>query len=305
MHPIRQRVLSALALARTPGLHFAGHFTGVSLDEIAATHARMGLVPGPFCEERDGEVNLGAVALLADMALAGAVRANLASTQRLGTVSMHLQLTGERVAGPLEATGFFEGFLGGAHGRQGLSRIAMMAGDRKVMVGSGTFMVLDPPPGITMHPVRSAGHGSVPPLEESQLTAPERAILARADEALAGASPRHSFIRRLWGQDPHPTKTGAACTTPNGGHIANRVGHIQGGLLVGLAATTAMGALPDTWMLSGVSAWFTRPGEGKALRTVSRVVHHGRLTAVVRTVITGKNRRRVLEAVTTHARRGR
>jgi hypothetical protein len=35
----------------------------------------------------------------------------------------------------------------------------------------------------------------------------------------------------------------------------------------------------------------------------SRILHHGRLTSVVRTQITGKNNRRVLEVVTTHAHR--
>jgi acyl-coenzyme A thioesterase PaaI-like protein len=64
-----------------------------------------------------------------------------------------------------------------------------------------------------------------------------------------------------------------------------------------------MATLPPSWMLSGISACFVSPGEGRAMQARSRVVHHGRLTAVVRTEITGKNRRRVLEAVTTHALR--
>ena len=39
---------------------------------------------------------------------------------------------------------------------------------------------------------------------------------------------------------------------------------------------------------------------GRTLRASSTVVHQGRLTAVVRTQITGKNRRRVLEVMSTH-----
>jgi acyl-coenzyme A thioesterase PaaI-like protein len=87
----------------------------------------------------------------------------------------------------------------------------------------------------------------------------------------------------------------------NGEHVANRIGHVQGGLLAGLAATTAMAALPASWRLSGISSWFTSPGEGQKLHAASKVVHHGRQTAVVRTVVTGKGRRRVLQAVSTHA----
>jgi acyl-coenzyme A thioesterase PaaI-like protein len=298
---IRHRVLQGLARNREPGFHFAGNFLGVSFAGVTAGQSRVCLEAGPHCEEADGQVNLGAVALLADIALASAIRAQLTPEQRLATVSMHLQFTGAPMKGRLEATGSFEGFLEGGSGQQGLSRVALVSDDRKVVFGSGSFMALKPPPGVTMHPlIRPARHGAAS-LEEKELTAAEAAILQRADEAIAKASARHSFIRRFWGQDPRATKTGASCSMEYGAHIGNRVGHAQGGLLVGLAATTAQAALPATWMLSGISAWFVSPGEGRAMNATSRIVHHGRLTAVVRTVITGKDRRRVLEAMTTHA----
>ena len=298
---IRDRVLEGLARNREPGFHFAGHFLGVEFAAHGAEESRVRLASGAHCEEHDAQVNVGAVALMADIALAGAVRASLTPEQRLATVSMHLQFTGAPVRGPLEATGFFEGFLEGGSGRQGLSRVAVMSGGRKVLFGSGAFMALSPPPGMTLHPMMRAVRREAVPLAEHELTDAERGILHRADQALAEASARHCFIRRFWGQDPRATKAGASCTMANGPHIANRVGHVQGGLLVGLAATTAMAALPASWMLSGISAWFVSPGEGPAMKARSRVVHHGRLTAVVRTEITGKDRRRVLEAVTTHA----
>ena len=74
-------------------------------------------------------------------------------------------------------------------------------------------------------------------------------------------------------------------------------------ILLGLAADTACAALPASWALTGVSAWYISPGEGRTLKARSKILHHGRLTAVVRTQITGKNNRRVLEVVTTHAHR--
>ena len=167
--------------------------------------------------------------------------------------------------------------------------------------GSGAFMPIPPPPGKDPLPLHYPDGRPLRPLAESELDARERAILVRADAALAGATKRHSFIRRLFGQDPHATKGGAACAMENGDHVANRVGHVQGGLLTGLAATTAMAALPASWRLSGISSWFTSPGEGQRLNAVAKVLHQGRQTAVVRTVITGKGRRRVLVAVSTHA----
>lgn len=300
---IRHRVLEAIARNRVPGFHFAGNFLGVSFDELARERTRISLETGAHCEEADGQVNLGAIALLADITLAAAIRGNLTPEQRLATVSMHLQFTGAPMHGRLEATGFFEGFLDGASGRQGLSRVAVMAGGRKALFGSGSFMALDPPPGVTLHPMARARSADVAALAEGELTPGEAEILRRADHALDEATRRHSFIRLFWGQDPRRTKAGASCTMENGPHVGNRVGHFQGGLQVGLAATTAMAALPDTWMISGISAWFTRPGEGPAMQARARIVHHGRQTAVVRTEITGTERRRVLEAVSTHALR--
>jgi len=56
-------------------------------------------------------------------------------------------------------------------------------------------------------------------------------------------------------------------------------------------------------LLTSISAYYISPGEGRSLKARSRILHHGRLVSVVRTQITGKNNRRVLEVVTTHASR--
>ena len=282
MTDIRRRTLTALALNRIPGFHFAGNFLGVTIRERTPQHARVNLTPGPFCEARDGQVDLSVTALLADVALASVVRANLSPAQRLATVTLHLQFTGERIAGRLEGTGDFEGFLTGAAGRQGLSRATLHANGQPVLLARGTFMAIEP-------------------LAESALTAPERELLTRVDAALANTARDTSFIERLWGFHPQPIPRGAVCAVANGSHLGNRVGHMQGGLQLGLAASTANAALPTGWMLSGISAYFISPGEGRILRAASRLVHRGRHTAVVRTVITGKQRRRILEVVSTHA----
>jgi acyl-coenzyme A thioesterase PaaI-like protein len=298
---IRDRVLRGIALNREPGLHFAGNFLDLSFDTASREAARASFVPGPHCEESDGQASIGAVAMLADMGLATSIRAQLSPETRLATVSMHLQFNGAPLAGPMEALGTFEGFLEGASGQQGLARVSLLAGGREAALGTGAFMVLKPPPGVMLHPVRP--RGAAPPLQEADLKRDERAILRLADAALAKADAKHSFIRNFWGYTPRPISGGASCTLKNGAHVGNRVGHVQGGLLAGLAAVTAAAALPSTWMLSAISTWFVSPGEGATLRAKSKVIHHGRLTAVVRTEILGPGRRRVLEAVTTHALR--
>ena len=62
-------------------------------------------------------------------------------------------------------------------------------------------------------------------------------------------------------------------------------------------------AMPARWGLSGIHAVFVSPGQGKALRARAQVIHHGSMTGVARTEIRGPDRRRVLEATTTHWRR--
>jgi acyl-coenzyme A thioesterase PaaI-like protein len=52
-----------------------------------------------------------------------------------------------------------------------------------------------------------------------------------------------------------------------------------------------------------VSAWFIRPAEGRTIKAKSKIVHQGRLTGVVRTEIIGEDNRRVMDMVTTHARK--
>src|SRR5258706_4654379 len=137
-------------------MHFAGNFLGISFDRADAGGSRISIVPGPHCEEVDGQTNLGVAALVADMALAACVRVGLDPATRLATVSLHLQLTGAPLAGALEAAGTSEGVLEGAGSAQRLGRVVLTSGGRATAFGTGAFMVLKPPPGVTLHPVERA-----------------------------------------------------------------------------------------------------------------------------------------------------
>jgi len=303
MTDLRRRVLTALALDRTPGFTYSANFLGVRFPSITPTRVHVEMDEGVHCEDEHGQTDIGAVSLLADVAMASVVRANLSPEQRLATVSLTLQFTGQPLVGAVEGIGEFEAFIDGADSRQGLSRGTITADGRPVLFGSGAFMVMNPPPGRTMHPIVDAVHASAAPLREHELEAHERAVLARAEMALEAARGARGFLRHFWGMVPEPTAGGARCSTANGPHIGNRVGHMQGGLQIGMAIVTAGAALPPGWALSGISAWFMSPGEGDEIEASARVEHRGRNTAVVRTVITGKGGRRVLEAMTTHLRR--
>jgi acyl-coenzyme A thioesterase PaaI-like protein len=301
---IRDRVLEGIALNRAPGFHFAGNFLQVRYDKVAADDARVSLDAGEHCVDADGQVSLGAVAMLADIALATSVRAAIGSdSTRLATVSMHLRFTGARLEGRLEGSGVFEGFIEGAAARQGVSRFAIDAGGKRACFGTGAFMALAPPPGVTMHPVVMERERIAKPLAEVDLDPGEHDILRHADAALAAANRNTAFIDRFWGYEPRRTADGAASEMKNGAHVGNRVGHAQGGLLVGFGATTAMAALPASWALASVTACFVSPGEGASLHAKATLTHRGRETAVARVEVTGIEGRRVLEVLTTHARR--
>ena len=289
-HLIRARVLRGIALNRTPGLHFPGNFLDISFDRVARERSRLSLQPGPWCLRADGTVDLAALAILADLGLAASIRANLSREARLGTVSMHLQFTGLPAKGRLVADGEFAGFLRDGAGRLGMSRVSVSGAAGEVCFGSGTFMALQPPKGVTLHPIPMRHRKSREPekISQSDLSAQERQILERADAALGRGG---EFMRNFWGP--------ANGVLRNGPHAGNRVGHAQGGILIALAAASAVEALDATWRLSSISAGYVAPGDGRVLRSTSRAVHLGSLTAVVRTQITNASRRRVLEVLTT------
>ncbi|HZZ95105.1 MAG TPA: hypothetical protein VFE23_21275 [Usitatibacter sp.] len=298
---IRERVLLGLARNRHPGLHFAGNFAGLAFGDAPAGESRLHMPAGAHLAAADGEASLGAVAMLADVALGVAIRSRLAPESRLATVALHLQLTGAALAGALDAHGIFESFLDAAPGKQGLARVGVSNGAGTAAFGSGAFMTLPPPAGVTLHPVVQRRPDT--PLAEEELDDAERTVLRHADASLARADAHHAFISHFWGCVPERTQDGARCVTPNGIQVANRVGHVQGGLLVGLAGTTAQAALGTDWRLSSISSWFVSPGEGESLETRSTVEHRGRLTAVVRSEILGAGGRRVLHSVSSHALR--
>lgn len=297
---IRDRVVQAIALNREPGFHFAGNFVRASFERSDPEDALVEIETGPHTNDRDGRANIGVIAMLADMALAACIRGGMDPTTRLATVSMSLQLTGAPALGMLHASSRFQGFFGTGSTRQGLGRVEMRGDAGDICYGHGAFMPLEPPPGFKAFPM-PRGARTAEPIAARDLTREERALLRHTDATLAAGS--EDFLARLWGYaGAHRTKTGASCILKNGMHVGNRVHHVQGGILVGLAASTAAAALPATWPMTGITACFVSPGLGRSLRAASKVVHHGLMTAVVRTEVTGPGRRRVLEALSTHAR---
>lgn len=307
---IRAQVLRGIALNREPGYHFAGNFLDLSYDHVGTDYAALSVDAAPHCTEADGQLNLSGFAILADLVMAAAVRAGLEPHTRLATVTMNLQLTGAPRIGRLSGRGAMHGFVQDAVGRQGVSTVNISGDAGLVCTGTGTFMMLKPPKGVELHPVphRRRGENPTPEISDGKLRPDEKKVLVAADAALDGVREHGgSFIQRFWGVQAKHVAGGAQSTVKNGAHIGNRVGHVQGGILLGLATENAIAALTSHWSLTAISAWYISPGEGRALKLKSKVVHHGRLIAVVRTEVTCKGHdgrpRKVFELMTTHAYR--
>lgn len=302
--PTLQRVLRAIRRRREHGFHFAGNFLAVSFDRVTTEESLVSMKAE--CHARDGTIDGTALGVLADLALAAPVRAALPADTRLATVNMQLQLTGAPCHAPVTARSSFHGFIHGAAGRQAVSRVTLHGAGQEIGLGTATFMVLDLPPGTPIPFLTPVD----PALDEAPLLDPERdldpgerAVFEHARMALGDSKADDDFLDRLWGYRTRPHKGGASGTLANGPHIGNRVGHVQGGVLLGFAQATSQAALPAGWGLSSVTACYVSPGEGRELKAQAEVVHQGRTTAVTRVAIATDEGRRVLDVLATHSLR--
>ena len=304
---IRVQVLRGIAGNRLAGLHFPGFFLNMEEPRVARETVSMPLADGPHCRHEDGELDITALCLLADSALATASRCRMVPGGRLATLHLGLQFTGAPVIGRVHADANFLGSTDGTAVRQLLAAATLFAEGRVVCHANAEFGALNPPPGVNLSPLpweRAAWQRPVAAAVAS-LDAPERAIFKACNAALARTASGGSFIEQFWGGLPRQNAHGASVRFAVGPHIGNRVGHVQGGISVGVAVRCACAAAPTHMMLSNVSAWYISPGRGKALAVKSRVVHAGRTIAVVRTEVKTATGDRVLEVVTHHAARSR
>ncbi len=258
---------------------------------------------GEHCRASDGTVALTAFSVLLDTALATAPRLVIKRGVRQATVHLHAQFTGQPLRGRLRANTRLEGFSKGGAVREALSTALIHAGGRLACRATGSFVVLPPPPGIKLAPLPWERGKDAPKgrLTEDQLDARERAVLQACDLAIERADRQHTFIERFWNALPRAAGDGAHCQVAIGPQHGNRVGHVQGGLLLGLAAATAQAAAPRHPRLSAISAWFISPGQGDSLAISSQPFHRGRSFTGIRTEIRNSDGTRVLEVVSHHA----
>lgn len=305
---IRAQLLRGIAGNRIPGLHFPGYFLDMALPRIDGNTLEMSVANAAHSRDADGLLDLSALCLLADSSLANATRNDVAAGARLATLHLQMQFTGLPASGEVRSRGQSLGVCADTSVRELLAGATLISGAGNIVChASGAFAALDPPPGVELAPLPWQ-HATPPqpaPLTEKELAVDERPILKAAKTALAKAATAPSFIQHFWGGLPVRTNDGARTRFAVGPHLGNRVGHVQGGISVGIAARCGCAAAPEGMMLSNIAAWYISPGRGKALTVRSRVVHAGKTIAVVRTEVKNDSGARVLEVVTHHVARRR
>lgn len=292
------QVMRAIGLNRRPGFHFAGNLLGLS-SEKTESGVRLTLEPRPHYTDESGEVDLTCFGMYADLAIGMGIRAVLSYSGRMATASLNLGLTGAPRLAPLVATTRFLGFVQGIAGEHALAQTEIVGPGGVVAYATGTFVVVAAQP---LAPITLGGEA--PPLVRTDLDAPELKLLARAERALDRvAAEGGAFITRFLDLAAARTDNGAVMNVENGLHFANRVGHFQGGMQIGVALSTAQAALDPGWLATSINVCYLRPGEGEAFHAAAQIVHRGRTTAVITTRIGDGAGRAVLQATSTHAAR--
>lgn len=305
-HVIVKKALRAIALNRIPGYSFCGNFFDFSYDSADQDHSIVHIRPEAQSVDATGQIHTVVQAILADMGLATCLRYNIGDRHRTATVSLSLQFTGTVPTGTLVATSYSQAHLKGVQGRQGISQTRLTCGKELVAIGSAAFMILPMPEGTILPPVPwvSQKPPANPSLDLASLNDKEQWVLHRVRESVSACEKTgQNFLSHFLTLAPQFTQGGAIAEVENGPHIGNRVGHVQGGIILAIGMVCASAALGEEWLLSGVTATYISPGEGDMIRAQAVIVHQGRMTAVVKTSVKSGSGKVALEVLSTHARR--
>jgi acyl-coenzyme A thioesterase PaaI-like protein len=300
---IRGQTLRAISSNRAPGMHFAGYFFNFTAQRFETDGVEFTIHPGPHCANANGIVNRAALLYMADMTLAGAIRVFVNPNTRTATLMLRVEFTGEPARGRLTASGRGSGFSPVTALPECVAAGRIMCEGREVMRMSGTWVAPPAPQGMVMRglPWEGGENGDHwPLLKKSELESVEKAALRGVEKALREAQ-NGDLLGSLCNPRIKGTAQGATSRLAVGLQIGNRVGHVQGGFLIHAALATAEAAVPKHPLLTGASAWYISPGQGKVISARSTILQSGRNVAVVRTELFNAGRKLVLEVVSNHA----
>jgi acyl-coenzyme A thioesterase PaaI-like protein len=300
---IRSQTLRAISSNRAPGMHFAGYFFNLTAQRFKTDGVEFTIDPGPHCADANGIVNRAALLYAADMTLAGANRVFTNPNTRTATLMLRVEFTGEPARGRLTASARGSGFSPVTALPESVAAGRITCEGREVMRMSGTWVAPPAPQGAVMRglPWEGGENGNHwPLLKKSELESVEKAAIRSVEKALREAQ-NGDLLGSLCNPLIKRTAQGATGRLAVGLQIGNRVGHVQGGFLIHAALATAEAAVPKHPLLTGASAWYISPGQGKVISARSTILQSGRNVAVVRTELFNAGRKLVLEVVSNHA----
>jgi uncharacterized protein (TIGR00369 family) len=296
------RVARALALNRHAKLNFPGIFMNLFGRQVGDSGIELKIAEDPVLRGADGEINWTALGVLVDVALGAVTRVKAGPAMRPATVQLQMQMTGASTRGEVATHAQFISFSDGTGVKQCFSSATITAGGNLIAHASGAFVMLDLPAGTTQraHPW-VADELLQMPLDATDLDPEELDAVKACKHAESAESDLHSFIDHFWCGIAKAGEGNARLTVKVTPHLGNRIGHVHGGVLLGMAAQVASAAVPPSMRLSNIAAWFVSPGLGPRLKVRSKVVQQGRNLAVVHTQIVSATGKLVLEVTSQHA----
>lgn len=272
-----RRVLQALHAARKPGWMFPAHFLDIFFEQPVADGAAVGLMHiGPHCLDSAGRVGKAALALLADVSMAAAVRSHEGRSVRIATLSMRLSFGVRPAAGRLRAVARVRMLPPGLAMTAAVTQVEILDDAGNICCsGEASFAALENRQQTPDHPLPTSSTltGCLHP---DELDAPERAVWERACAHAAHSKGAPGFLDRFWSLPVPAPDDGAASawSARLGQHNSNRVGHLQGGVLMGLLAGACIAATEGQYQLVDIAVQYL---EGASDENVALQAAPGRL----------------------------
>ena len=300
-----QRVEHSLLVSRQAKLAFPSVFMGITGRPSGDTDGDGGAVltfkDDATFRDSTGELNWCALCGLLDGVLGAASDMQTGSRVRPATAHIELQMTGASSVGDISVEARFVAHAHTGRVKQSLISANIKCGDALVGRASATCVLLDLAQDETRAQWPWLPDGFK--LDEQApvtFSANEMEALKACERAETLASEAHHFIDHLWCGIPQAQDGKAHLRINVAPHLGNRIGHVQGGLLLGAAAMVANAAASEKMRLSNISAYFVSPGVGATLDVQSSVTRQGRNLSLVQTQITGPTGKLVVETMSQH-----
>jgi acyl-coenzyme A thioesterase PaaI-like protein len=285
---------------------FAGHFLDIVFTPVDQAATVATLEVGPHCRAADGRISLAALSILADVAMAAAVRSEFGHSARVATLTIRLSFAALPAQGVLRAVAKLEQIPRIGVMETAVTSVEIYAEDGSLCCSSAaSFAVLENRQATADHPMpRTSTLSAASLLPTQELHDAERVVWERALQAEQNAG-QGSFIEQFWGILPvRGNAPGQArCRIESGMHIGNRSGHVQGGILLGMAAATCTAALPEGWQLLDISAQYLDASTGPHLDARAATLRSGRNLCVMECHVADSAGKPVFSAQATCLRR--